>query len=408
MSIKTIFKTLIGTVVTIIIISLCIELFNVNVSGMEIRSACTMSAKQAAELFTQETYKNEGDSRAVNLSDIKTNSGTTYISGKFYGNDTSASGIWNKLYGSSNDTFKKVCTMTKGSTVTASITVGGKKRTVSYKYKYASSSVSSNAKSDGYPWAPHKNSDTPISAFKELGQLYAGIHDTTNVSSAASASITYQQFESGAAIVKQKSYAIAAQKMRTKLYTPVNIGFPYFDPDVTNKVFQWDLAKILTNDDPTLIKKDNDGKLYVNYKGFRCYVQDAYINKFNYYILDAKTDSSKISELVNMSSSQLKKMRNSKRTDLANENNYITVVGIEYTIPIAYQGVTPLKKIIEYSWNSEVKGNKGNKYNSVETDRSGMTGAGTLTDNVSNMTNSTSAANGALSTTGELNYILVR
>lgn len=421
MSVKTIFKTLIGTIVCIVIISVCVELFNVNVSGLQIKTVCNMAAKQSAELFTQETYKGEGDvysyteAKSANMKDIKAADGTVYISGNFYGNSRYTRDIWNNLYGASNTTFKNVCTMSLGTSVSQTIYVGNSTaKNVLYKYEYCSPQVKCTDVTMGtrlvhqtYPWSPYKGTNTPISIYKELGQLYAGIHESS-VNSAASATITFEQYKNNAPIVKQKSYAINAKRMKNKYYTPVNIGFPYFDAEVTNKIFQWDLAMILSNGLSESIVQDESGNYYINYKGFRCYVQDAYITNFNYYIIDAKTDNSQLRALTNMDASNLRDIVVTADNDASLENSYVTVVGIEYTIPIAYQGITPLKNIFEYAWNNEVNGQTGSTVDPLQADRSGMTGTGTFSYATQNMTNSSDINNGALPATGEIYYVLVR
>ena len=196
--------------------------------------------------------------------------------------------------------------------------------------------------------------------------------------------------------------------MRSKFYTPVNIGFPYFDAEVVNKIFQWDLAMILSNGLSESIVQDESGKYYVNYKGFRCYVQDAYISDFEYYIIDTKTDATKLRDLTNLNASNLRNVDISASGTGTLDNRYITVVSMKYKIPIAYQGISPLKNIIEYAWNNEVSGQTGSTVNPLETDRSGMTGTGQYNLSPEYMTNDTAPTNGALSTTGEIYYVLVR
>ena len=60
MSVKSIFKILLGTIVIMISTSLFMELFNVSISGMQVKQMTRMAAKQACVLFTQETYKTDG------------------------------------------------------------------------------------------------------------------------------------------------------------------------------------------------------------------------------------------------------------------------------------------------------------------------------------------------------------
>lgn len=427
MSVKTIFKTLIGTVVVIVMISLCIELFNVNVSGLQIKTVSSIATKQAAELFTQETYRPVGDvyadteAMAANMKDIKAADGTVYISGNFYGNSTTVHGIWNSLYGPSNTTFKNVCTMTAGgSPVSTTINVGGSHKVVNYSLDDLHGDVKTGDIKVGdryihlkYPWGTYAGSGdggtkTPVSIYKELGQLYAGIHDTTNVDIASMTTITFDDYRNNRAVVRNKSYAVNARQMRSKYFTPVNVGFPYFDAEVVNKIFQWDLAMILSNGSSNSIVQDETGKYYINYKGFRCYVQDAYISELEYHIIDTKTDAGTLRELTNLDASRLRDVDVSASGTDTLDNRYVTVVSLKYNIPIAYQGISPLKKIFEYTWNNEVNGLEGNHMNSMGTDRTGMTGTGQYDLSAQAMSNDNAADNGALTTFGVVNYVLVR
>ena len=72
MSVKTIFKVLIGTIVIIVLSSLTIEMFNISTTGLQVNQISRLSAKQAATLFSQETYKQIGeDGGAVNADNIR-------------------------------------------------------------------------------------------------------------------------------------------------------------------------------------------------------------------------------------------------------------------------------------------------------------------------------------------------
>lgn len=425
MSVKTIFKALIGTTFIIVISSICIELFNVNVSGLQVKTLCNISAKQSAELFTQETYRRIGDinlhteAATSNMQDILDSDGNLYISGNFYGNHLTVDDIWNELYGH-NDFFKAFCTIPKGQTYTDHINIGpGRSITVPVRYSYVYSSPQVKYKDaykdethsvmihQAYPWAypcGAPNVNCPINVYKELGQLYAGINDNYNTSLYSTTSITFSQYISGAPAVRSKSYATTAIKMRENYYTPVNVGFPYFNAEVTNNIFQWELAMLLSNGLSSSIVRDEAGRQYINYKGFRCYVQDAYITDFKYYIIDARSDVSHLRQYTNMEASGLRDI--GSKADL--DNGYVTVVGIEYTMPIAYQGITPLKRLFEYAWNNEVAGQTGSTIDPIQTDRSGMTGTGIYSYGVEHMTNEDTTGNGALPSTGRIYYVLVR
>ena len=71
--VKMVFKALLGTIAFIVLSSLCIELFNINITGMQIRQMTKMAAKQAAMLFTQENYKIENGRGALASANILTN-----------------------------------------------------------------------------------------------------------------------------------------------------------------------------------------------------------------------------------------------------------------------------------------------------------------------------------------------
>lgn len=400
MSVKTIFKVLIGTVFIIVASCLCVELFNVNTSAIQLKSACNMSANQAAELFTQETYKQinsaTGVGGAVNMPNVTAPDGSTYISGTFY-NSTSSYALWQSIY-ALNDNFKKVSDLTQGGSTYLDANLACGTRKVAYTFSEASSSCFNG---NAYVIGGDDNSIKTV--YSNVAKLYAALYNHMQVQIDSSVTITYNDFISNSAKVARKSFATSALAMRNNRYTPVNIGFPYFDPTVTNRMFQWNLAQLLSNGATDSIMVDETGKKYVVFNGFRCYVSEAYITNFNYYIYDAHSSDGKLAlkSKVALSSSELNGLTSS-------ENDYVTVVGIEYTIPVSYQGITPLKNIFEYAWRSEVRGAQDNAvFNSIETTVN-RAGSGTYNYTPSSLTNSTNANNGAFSTTGEIYYVLVR
>jgi hypothetical protein len=160
-------------------------------------------------------------------------------------------------------------------------------------------------------------------------------------------------WNSGVTALTQKSNREAAKSYANNRYTPVNIGIPYFDAEVTTKMFQWNLAQILSNCDDSNVQIDDNGVPFVNYNGFRCYVQHAYISEYDYYIYDT-TKSSDISNLyskTNLKPTALKKYTGSGTSA---DNNYVVVVGVKYKIPISYAGITPLKRIVNAVWTHDV------------------------------------------------------
>ena len=67
MEVKGIFKTLIGTMVIIVMTSVIIEMFNLNTSSYMVNQYVRLAAEQTCSLFTQETYKSpDGISGSIN------------------------------------------------------------------------------------------------------------------------------------------------------------------------------------------------------------------------------------------------------------------------------------------------------------------------------------------------------
>ncbi len=402
MTVKTIFKVLIGTIFTIIVSCVILELFNVNASATQIKSLCNISTNQALRLFLQETYKSSGgngrpdsgtngQSGATNIQDIKTADNVVVVSGKFY-NGISAASIWRQLY--DNDNFKSVADLSEGESTTLIAKLGCGNKKVEYKLAYMSPSCKNEKE-----YRLNKAESGKIKTiYSNIAKFYAGRYDRARIDTLADTEVTYEMFMNDVDIVDKKSFAVSALTMADNMYTPSNLGFPYFDPTVLNKIFQWNLAKLLSTNTPDALKKDESGQYYVAYNGFRCYASKAYISNIEYYIYDMNNDSecNKLNQKIAIGKSDLSKLKK--------ENNYATVVRIRYSIPIAYQGITPLKNIIKYAWDSEVDGNKNNTmYNSVETNIN-RSGAGQMDTSTQSMSNN----KGELDSLGEIYFVLIR
>lgn len=330
MSVKTIFKTLLGTIFLMVTISVLIELFNVNISGMQIRQMTKMAAKQSCELFTQETYKiNTSSSGAKSVSDVKNCDGTTYATGDFYGYRSTESSssyaydVWHSIYGAS--AFKNFCTSSG---------------------RYGGASNGSAVR------LAKKNSSSTYSSMQEM---YPDLKLFYNVMNGSLSSVGTPGWDASNAEIKKYNDYMKAQTMEATMFTPVNIGVPYMDETVVNKMFRWHLAQILSNCDSDLIQKDEDNQYFVNYKGFRCYVQKARIYSYQYSSFNLSVDSEKAAfkDLTGMSADSL-----GRGNDKA-ENNIVTVVGINYEIPVSYKGITPIKRVFNYIWDMEVGGYNG-------------------------------------------------
>lgn len=374
MSVKSIFKILLGTIVIMISTSLFMELFNVSISGMQVKQMTRMAAKQACVLFTQETYKTDGKNGASKVTDIYADDGTFYLTGNFYGT-TDAQTIWNNIY--TNREFLDFC-------VTPEM----------QQYKSVQL-LRKAALSDGYVDIPEVTWDS------SSAELVANVDATT------------------------------AQMYYDNMYTTVNLGIPYMDKTVTNKMFQWNLAQLLSNCDNDLIQVDDSGKHFINYKGFRCYADEAKITNYDYKVYDLSTSSGK-TEFYNDTGMKASSLGISKggsylyekdaAGNIIKDNVLVTVVGIEYSIPMAYEGITPIRKIFKFAWNNEVKGFTGDGGGEVAANRqdwgddsfrSGVGSGGLEALTGGGITGYTyngvdTGTNGVVPTSGRLVYVLVR
>ena len=49
------------------------------------------------------------------------------------------------------------------------------------------------------------------------------------------------------------------------------------------------------------------------------------------------------------------------RPDNYDERTRVCVIGVEYTVDMAYEGITPVKSVFEFIWDSQVDGWSGNR-----------------------------------------------
>lgn len=155
---------------------------------------------------------------------------------------------------------------------------------------------------------------------------------------------------------------------RDAMMTPLNMGVPYLERDVVDKIFKWNLASILNNgqlDGTSMLNVHTDevGRVYVLYKGFRVFVSEAEITDITYNILDLRNadDAELFKEYTNMDAGDLT-VNISDDAGIGSERNFVAIAGISYSVPMQYEGITPMKRIMEYAWSQEVEGmnNSGN------------------------------------------------
>lgn len=358
MSVKTIFKVLLGTVMLIVISSVMVELFNISITGMQIRQMTRMSARQACILFTQETYKTDAKNGSANVQSIKNCDGGEYISGNFYPN-TNAQNIWKSIYTSNN--FKNFCNNTVG-----------------------------------------------LDKYSDLILLQRAANSNGNVGLPSPPSWDASDSE-----IAEYNKATTAQLYFDNLYTTVNLGIPYMDDEIVNKMFRWNLAMILSNCTSDSIQMDEDGNYFINYKGFRCYAQAAEITKYDYTVCDLGTSEGRIkfNNLTGMSASKVGSNAGLGLDGIESDNKCVTVVGIEYRMPVSYIGITRIKNIFNFVWNNEVKGFNGDDAgitNKESWAEESLSQVGTNAGGIQYLKSGGTFGNNTLPSTGRLIYTLVR
>lgn len=152
-----------------------------------------------------------------------------------------------------------------------------------------------------------------------------------------------------------ENYYIAKSYYDNRM-TPLNLGITYLDKETTLKIFRWNLAKTLSNgqDGDGGMVVDTDGsRVYVKYKGFRIYTSEAEITDISYQLINIVNERDKFMELTNIDSSKL------GINNASDERATVCLAGIKYSVPVAYQGITPFRKILEFVGNRRVNGLTG-------------------------------------------------
>jgi len=303
-TVKTIFKVLIGTVVIIVVSSLLIEIYNISTTGLQINQISKMAGRQACDLFSQETYKIYDESGnaggIIDMGNIIDMYGSIYIEGKFYtSNDPET--IYQDLYYSSD-------------------------------FKDWLSSEPAVQKGDWY------NLKLLDRAINDPSSLITDIDDP------------------------DYTEATTARLYRDVMMTPLNLGIPYLDLDTVNRMYRWNLAQLLSNCKPELIKIDEDGITYVEFKGFRVFADSAAITNLEYKTFDLTDMSDRVefNQITNINPDNIEfdvDINLKENLDITDdERTRVCVVGIEYKVPITYEGITPIKQVFNFVWNNEVEG----------------------------------------------------
>ena len=380
MSVKTIFKVLLGTIVIIVSSFVIIELFNISVVSLQIRHAQDTAMRQSCELFTQETYKQLSDSKSASgkagstyLPEIEDYEGNLYVGGEgIYGTGTyTVDAIYKELYTKSNSNFRRAIN-------------------------------DSDSRVKGF--------SKLINSYRNLDLLYLGILNNGNLPK------TTVNWSSSAALLQKNIDAEQANSFYKKYYTPANLGIPYLDPDCIDRIYKWNLTKLLSENNPDNIKRwdpdhyndpsseDKSLPVGIYYKGFMIYPTLTTRNvkeiRYHAYNMSGKTytfmDVGQINptSILNpsMTTISITGPKNHLTSDTGlkftnspdgngiylgadsnlettyngvpiPDNKVVTTVSVKYTTAVSYVGITPLKSLFAYIWNTQVDGIGGTSGN---------------------------------------------
>ena len=372
LSVKTIFIVLIGTLVAIVVFSAAIEMVNVTISSFQMTQTAKLAARQAAILFSQETYKQSSDGGSINVDAVKDESGAVYVSGDFYPN-MSPEQIYEKLYGPSASDFRN----------------------------WLGSSAVSSGKWKSIDLIADSFTASPVTLPK----------DTTAPGYEAQAE-KYSDYMLG------KSY-------HDVMMTPLNMGVPYLDPTTLEKMFKWNLAMLLSNcgttsgNMATIRAEDIDengnptGDICIHYNGFRIYADRARITNLEYKVfnLEDSVDKDAFERATNIKADNLgfddSLINYLGGYENDDERKRVCVVGIEYSVPVSYEGVTPIRQIFKWMLtdnSSLAEGYNGFGASSGET----LTWNDAPADLTSGGFDGNNAASSELPVPGKLIYYVVR
>lgn len=162
-----------------------------------------------------------------------------------------------------------------------------------------------------------------------------------------------------------------------KFYTPANIGLPYIQKYVAQQNFRYNLTALFSEYDSDRIihyyytdsdtsSNYGDHNHYVDmtkdshiiYKGWQIYANFATIENISYDTYDITTDKG-IEGLKNTTGIDGEKIAKNvkvekKADDTEIRDPYlITVAHVTYKVPVKYEGVTPLKRVIAWLVNEK-------------------------------------------------------
>ena len=372
-SVRKIFTSLIGTIALIITIAIFMEYINVTINGALIKGIVNTALDQSFELYAQESYKVRLDSSGtttggtVRLPNIEAYDPTTglsngYADGAIYSTAALAADpaelqdkIYGKLYSNDTSDFRKW--------LTGSGTVSG----VSGDYITMTRAATGNT-----DFAKNTGSGIPYDSIFDENGKHKGLWENLDYmlfyyagSSADKREVTGTEGETDDwddDDWNKYTATVIGSTLVNQYVTPINCGVAYTDKDTLNDIFQWNLATLLGNcEDYTdgyshvircnTAHSGSEGS-YILRNGYRIYTESATISNMKYTTYDLEDENSEkaFRRLTNVD------MKDKAQASIGDERNKVCVITVEYQVPVSYEGISPLKKLFEYVWTSQVKG----------------------------------------------------
>lgn len=360
MSVKSIFKVLVGTVAFIVIACVLVEYYNISMSSSFMKTIFTRSVSRSCDYFSQETYKQNasGDGGALlntgNAEVIRDKDGTEAVSGVFFQGGTQED-VYNSIY--KTESFKEFL-----------------RSNVDY---YTSDSASAVSKT------------SILGTWNNLDSLAYGLFG--GVGGITPSGLTEDEKQIGEDSAKG-------------LVSALNAGVAYLDKDIITRIGRWNLVSTLSEGKASNIVIETGADRssdYIKHKGFRVYYNTFDITDVTYKIYNIATPGGKkaLETVTNLNADNL--------YSGSDERDRICVAQIKYDIKVAYFGVTPIRKAMEYLFQNQVKGMSDSTPENI-TGYSGDPSKGSMNNRTNRVANGEGATTWTSPVSGYIYYYIVR
>ena len=351
-AVKFIFRTLIGTIFTMAISFVLIEAFNISVTSMMLKQYTKLSVKKSCELFSQETYREKD---AMYKPAVLNADGGVYLSADdcdFYNVRTVADSLiknqtWTNIYKNPSNTADP---NTRFASAINSI------------YSAATTQSGNGSEADGRGPATSITSSADIANKVPELQSFKYIADRTIKETTAISYPTgidaWTASESDLTEFRNKT---RAQTYLKNHYTPINLGIPYLDTQVITKIARYNLTQLLSNSNSNSIQTIDGVNYFVNYKGCAVWCNQLSVTSVNYIVCDLTTLAGRnwLKRNCNIDTKGLTGYSpiTGEPTSVGStiSNNIVYVAEVDYSVPVSYIGITPIRNLYNYIFNRGTK-----------------------------------------------------